>query len=159
MRVDNNSAFGEDFKWVTYPEDERIVGRERGAVLAVAAASTRCDFARRTASRVASRLTFSALRTFTPVADAGANAVTPGSIGNPDLKPERGKELEIGFETKLWNRLTLDFTYFNKKTMDAIVNQPVAPSSGFSGTPTVNLGRVDNHGFELQATLQAIDAT
>jgi TonB-dependent starch-binding outer membrane protein SusC len=54
------------------------------------------------------------------------------------------------------SRLTLDFTYFDKRTVDVIVSQPIAPSSGFPGSQLRNLGRVDNHGVELSATLQAM---
>jgi TonB-dependent starch-binding outer membrane protein SusC len=83
--------------------------------------------------------------------------VTPASQGNPDLRPEVGRELEVGFETELFRRLTLDFTYYTKQTEDLIVNQPVAPSSGFPGSVPRNLGRVDNSGLEMQATLRAVD--
>jgi hypothetical protein len=100
---------------------------------------------------------FSALRTFSPAQGPGStSAVTPSSIGNANLKPERGSEVELGFETQFFNRLDLDFTYFNKKTTDLIINQPVAPSSGFYVATPTNLGRVDNHGIEMLATLQAI---
>ena len=133
LRVDNNSAFGEDFKWVTYPEGQPLVGRERRVVVAAERArSTRCACARAYGESGRQPNAFSALRTFSPI--TGASGITPGSIGNPDLKPERGKELEVGFEANLWNRLDLDFTYFNKKTYDEILNQAVAPSSGFSAS-------------------------
>jgi hypothetical protein len=56
----------------------------------------------------------------------------------------------------LWNRLDLNVTYFTKQTYDAIISQAVAPSSGFSSSRFMNLGRVDNRGFEAQATLQAL---
>jgi hypothetical protein len=82
--------------------------------------------------------------------------VTTGTFGNSNLRPERGKELETGFEANVFSRLSLDFTYYSKHTEDEIVQQPVAPSSGFSGTQFLNLGRVDDHGVELAATLQAI---
>ncbi|MEW5917725.1 MAG: TonB-dependent receptor, partial [Gemmatimonadota bacterium] len=96
-------------------------------------------------------------RTYTPVqGPGGSNAVTPGSIGNPDLKPERGKEIELGFEAGISDRVSVDFTYFNKKTEDLILNQPVAPSSGFAGSRPVNLGRVNNRGIELLTTVQAL---
>jgi hypothetical protein len=98
-----------------------------------------------------------ALQTFNPVQGPGnTNAVTPGSIGNPDLKPERGKEVEVGFEAGVLDRFTLDFTYFNKRTTDLIINQAVAPSTGFPGDRPVNLGRVHNQGIELALTAQAI---
>jgi TonB-linked SusC/RagA family outer membrane protein len=158
IRVDNNSAFGEDLKWVTYPKfdvswvlSEESFWPWRGTGLIP---SLRLRAAYGESGRAPQ--VFSALRTYTPVqGPGGSSAVTPGSIGNPDLKPERGKEIELGFEAGISDRVSLDFTYFNKKTEDLILNQPVAPSSGFAGNRPVNLGRVDNHGIELLATIQA----
>jgi TonB-linked SusC/RagA family outer membrane protein len=156
LRVDNNSAFGDDLQWVTYPKVDAawILSEEEfwpwGEVINT--------FRLRTAYGESGRApsAFSALRTFSPVqGPGGTSGVTAGSIGNPDLKPERGKEWEMGFETVILDRLSLDFTYFTKQTIDLIVNQPVAPSTGFSGTVPLNLGRVDNSGFELSASLQA----
>jgi outer membrane receptor protein involved in Fe transport len=86
----------------------------------------------------------------------GTAGVTPGSLGNPDLKPERGTEIEAGFEAGLFNRLSLDFTFYTRRTKDAILSQQIAPSSGFAGTQTVNIGETSNQGFELQANLNAL---
>jgi TonB-linked SusC/RagA family outer membrane protein len=154
LRVDNNSAFGEDFKWVTYPKFSLswVTSDEPWWPLAGTVNSMRLRTAYGESGRQPSA--FSALQTFSPV--TGANAITPGSIGNPNLKPERGKEWEFGLESNLWNRLDVNVTYFTKRTLDAILNQAVAPSSGFAQARPVNLGRVDNQGFEFQATLQAI---
>jgi hypothetical protein len=157
LRVDNNSAFGEDFKWVTYPKVDAswVVSDEpfwgwRGVVRSLRLRAAYGESGRQPS-------VFSALRTFSPVqGPAGLNAVTPGAIGNPDLKPERGKELEAGFEAEILDRVSLDLTYFNKKTEDVIINQAVAPSSGFGGNRPVNLGRVDNQGIELMATVQML---
>jgi Outer membrane receptor proteins, mostly Fe transport len=152
LRVDNNSAFGEQFKWVTYPKvslawvlSEEPFFPRSGFLNTLKLRGAYGESGRQPAA-------FSALRTFT----ASSGLVTPGTVGNPDLKPERGKELELGFEGSMFNRLSLDFTYFTKQTRDLILSQAVAPSSGFSGSQFTNLGRVDNHGIELQATLQAI---
>jgi TonB-linked SusC/RagA family outer membrane protein len=153
FRVDNNSAFGEDFKWVTYPKAavSWVVSEEPFFKWTNVISSLRLRTAYGESGRQPNA--FSALRTFSPIPfAAGGNAVTPNALGNPELKPERGKELEVGFETTLWDRLSVDFTYFTKKTLDAIVNQPVAPSSGFSGNRVANLGRVDSDGIEVQAT-------
>jgi TonB-linked SusC/RagA family outer membrane protein len=156
LRVDNNSAFGQDFKWITYPKlsaawvvsEEPWFHWDQIKTLHLRAAYG--ESGRQPAA-------FSALRTFTPVTGAnGGNGVTPGTIGNPDLQPERGKEMELGAEADLFGRLSLNATYYNKKTFDEIVNQAIAPSSGFPGTRSANLGRVDNHGLELQTTLQAV---
>lgn len=157
LRVDNNSAFGEDLKWVTYPkldaswmisESDFWPWKDRVPTLRLRSAYGESGRAPQA---------FSALRTFSPVqGPGGTNAVTAGSLGNPDLKPERGKEWEVGFEAALGTRLSLDFTYFSKRTEDLIVNQSVAPSTGFSGTVPRNLGQVDNRGFELSASFQAL---
>jgi TonB-linked SusC/RagA family outer membrane protein len=157
VRVDNNSAFGEDFKWITYPKvdvswvvSEEPFWRWSNTVDALRLRAAYGESGRQPNA-------FVALRTFTPIqGPGGLNAVTPGSIGNPDLRPERGKEFEVGFEAEMLDRLTLDFTYFNKRTTDLIINQPVAPSSGFSGTRPVNLGEVQNDGIEFAATAQIL---
>ncbi len=157
LRVDNNSAFGEDFKWITYPKlsaawvvNEESFWPANGYVNSLKLRAAYGESGRQPQA-------FTALRTFSPAqGPGGTSAVTPNTIGNPDLKPERGKEVEVGFEGQLLSRLGLDFTYFSKRTQDVIISQSIAPSSGFSGSQFLNLGRVDNHGFELLATLQAI---
>lgn len=152
VRVDNNSAFGERFKWVTYPKvslawvlSEEPFFPQSQFVNTLKVRAAYGESGRQPAA-------FSALRTFS----ASGGFVTPGTVGNPNLKPERGKELELGFEGSMFNRLSLDFTYFSKRTLDLILSQAVAPSSGFSGSQFTNLGRVDNHGVEVQAVLQAL---
>jgi TonB-dependent SusC/RagA subfamily outer membrane receptor len=157
LRVDNNSAFGNDFKWVTYPKVGLawVVNEEPFWKWSSAINTLKLRAAYGQSGRQPNA--YAALRTFLPVpGPAGSNAVTPNSFGNPDLKPERGTELEVGFESELFNRLSLDVTYFSKQTKDEILNQPLAPSSGFTGNQFVNLGRVDNHGIEVQGTLRAL---
>jgi hypothetical protein len=160
VRVDNNSAFGEDFDWITYPKvdvswvvSEEPFWRWRSAINTLRLRAAYGESGRQPA-------TFIALQTFTPTqGPGGSNAVTPGSIGNPDLRPERGKEIEVGFEAGFLDRFSVDFTYYSKRTTDLIINQAVAPSSGFSGTRPMNLGRVDNDGMELSATAQLLRRT
>ena len=37
VRVDDNSAFGENFEWITYPEGRSELGHQRGAMVQTAA--------------------------------------------------------------------------------------------------------------------------
>ncbi|NNM17737.1 MAG: SusC/RagA family TonB-linked outer membrane protein, partial [Croceitalea sp.] len=86
--------------------------------------------------------------------DAGTGtSITTNQIdnfrANPDLKPELLEELEFGFESKFWkNRISVDFTYFDRKTNDLIVTEPLSPSTGFSFTQS-NIGEIQNEGIEF----------
>jgi outer membrane receptor protein involved in Fe transport len=86
----------------------------------------------------------------------GEAGLSPGVFGNSELKPERSSEIEFGFEANLFDRLSLDFTYFSKRTKDAILQQPTAPSGGFPGTQAVNVGETKKPWVELQAAFQAL---
>jgi TonB-dependent starch-binding outer membrane protein SusC len=156
LRVDNNSAFGDKFKWITYPKVSAswIVNEEPfwhvGFINSLQLRAAWGESGR-------APLALSALRAYLPVQGPnGSNAFTAGAFGNSDLRPERGKEVEAGFQSDLWNRLHLDFTYYNKHTTDEIVAQPIAPSLGFTGTQFQNLGQVNNNGIELQANVQVL---
>jgi hypothetical protein len=77
-------------------------------------------------------------------------------VGNPELRAEKGKEVELGFEAGLLNdRLGLELTYYNKKTTDAILSFPVPGSVG-GNSPDVNVGALVNRGFEIVATARPI---
>ncbi len=72
-------------------------------------------------------------------------------LGNPDLKPERVKGSEVGADLRFFgSRLNFDFTYYHQKTVDILVQRPVAPSSGFSNIYQ-NSGEMLNSGFEVEA--------
>src|SRR5512146_1658294 len=154
VRSDDHSAFGANFNRVIYPKfslsyvlsDEPwfkipMVGRNLSS------------FRFRAAYGQSGKAptTYASIRTYSPTAGPGdAAAVTPNTVGNPKLGPEKGKELEIGFDASAWQeRLGIEFTYYNKKTVDAILDKVVAPSSGQAGTQPINLGGILNSGIEL----------
>ncbi|MBD5231813.1 MAG: SusC/RagA family TonB-linked outer membrane protein [Bacteroidales bacterium] len=76
--------------------------------------------------------------------------------GNPNLKWEANKTLDLGLEGSLFgNRLNFTIGYFDKRSSDMIFSLPTAPSMGYiigSGssmkTP-INLGELANRGWEL----------
>ena len=158
VRVDNNSAFGEDFDLATYP-------KVSGSWVVSEEPFWKLDFLNTLKLRAAFGVSgqqpdaFAALRTYAPVTGTQDQpAVTPQFVGNPDLKPERGVEIEAGFEAGLFDRLSLEFTYFDKRTKDAILLRPVAPSLGFPGAQFVNIGEVSNRGIELGARAQLLNS-
>nr|MDQ3387985.1 TonB-dependent receptor [Gemmatimonadota bacterium] len=79
-------------------------------------------------------------------------AVSPRSLGNPSLGPERSAEFEGGFDAGLFgDRLGLELTYYNKRTTDAILLRDVPPSTGFTGSQFINAGEIRNSGVEMLA--------
>ncbi|HSJ31375.1 MAG TPA: SusC/RagA family TonB-linked outer membrane protein [Longimicrobiales bacterium] len=85
-----------------------------------------------------------------------AIGVRPGATGNPLLKAETGKEIEVGFDAGFLNdRLGIEFTYFRKRLEDQIDNIPVPPSLGVNG-PDMNIGVMENKGIELVANARLI---
>jgi hypothetical protein len=72
------------------------------------------------------------------------------TTGNPGLSPERTTEYEAGFDASLFgDRVSAQFTYFNKTSRDALISVPLPPSFGLTGARLDNLGRVRNSGIEV----------
>lgn len=157
IRVDNNSAFGEDFKWVTYPKGSLSWVVNEMPFWNVDAISTLRVRAAYGASGHQPDA-FAALRTFQPVTiSGGEGGVTPQFVGNPNLKPERGRELEMGFDAGLFSeRLGVHFNFYSGRTDDAILLKPLAPSNGFPGSQYVNAGSLQNRGVELTLDAQLV---
>ena len=153
VRVDNNSAFGSELNRVFYPKASlSYVISEEPFFNLPRVDNLRLRLAWGQAGN--SPGPFDALQSYTTsvvtLPTGSASALRYGSFGNPDLKPERGSEIEAGFEAGMFNgRLNLDLTYYNKKTKDALLPVDVPPSSGFAGTRLVNLGEIANSGIEL----------
>jgi hypothetical protein len=60
--------------------------------------------------------------------------------------------MEFGFDVRFFqNRLGLDFTYYDGKTTDDILNASISMTSGF-GRTSVNLGEMTNKGVEMLLT-------
>ena len=152
LRVDDNSAFGNNFSWVKYPKLSAAWVASEESWWPTAAVS---QFKLRAAYGETGQqpATFSALRTYAAITTgSGISGVTPNSIGNEDLKPERGKEFESGFDASLLgDRLGLEFNVYRRTTDDAILAATVSPSSGFAGTRFTNIGQLRTQGVELQA--------
>jgi outer membrane receptor protein involved in Fe transport len=75
--------------------------------------------------------------------------VASNIIGNPDLKPERQREYEFGFDLGLFDdRAQFEATYYDKFTSDLVLSVPVAPSTGAT-VQFQNVGELTNKGVEL----------
>jgi TonB-linked SusC/RagA family outer membrane protein len=150
LRADDNSAFGQDFSLVYYPKASATWVISEEPFWTVPGVNT---LRLRTAYGFTGQQpgAFDALRTYVAVAGPGdISTVTPGTVGNPELGPERASELELGFDAGfLQDRVGLEFTYYTQKTEDAILLQSVAPSTGFAGSRFINVGSLANRGLEV----------
>ena len=157
IRVDNNSAFGTNFNRIAYPKfsvsyvaSEEPALRDRLRRLSVNSLKLRGAWGQ--AGRAPNP--YSATQTYSvstaTLGSTSVSALRTSAFGNPNLKPERGEEIELGFDAgALDDRLALDFTFYNKVTNDLLVALPVAPSNGFQSSPQTNFGSIRNRGFEV----------
>ena len=87
----------------------------------------------------------------------GTNGSAISGIANGNLKWEKNKALNIGLDLTLWNRLSLTFDYYTRKTSDLIFDLPVSAvpgyfSSQYALTSPQNVGELKNTGYELTIT-------
>lgn len=72
-----------------------------------------------------------------------------GTVADPNLHPEREREIEGGIDAGLFNsRLSLSLTGYQKDNTDLLLQAALAPSTGF-GTRIFNGGSIRNRGAEV----------
>jgi TonB-dependent starch-binding outer membrane protein SusC len=149
-RFDGHSAFGEDFGMQMYPKLSAswvVSDHDFWPVHLVEAFRLRGAIGEAGQAPGA----FDAVRTWNPVAgDDGQPGFTPSNLGNPNLGPERTREVELGFEGSMIDgRLGLETTFYRQDTYDALVGMRPIPSLGFASRQLQNVGHVRNTGYEV----------
>jgi hypothetical protein len=150
VRLDDNSAFGTEFDAAIYP-------KVSGTWVLHEEPFWNLDwvnqFRLRGAWGAAGQQpgTFDASRLYAPqIGYQDQPGLVPSAFGNPALKPERGEEIEIGFDSDfLDGRLSFVYTRFERWTRDAIVSRGIPRSLGFPGGQIVNIGLVRGWGNEF----------
>jgi outer membrane receptor protein involved in Fe transport len=80
----------------------------------------------------------------------------PQTIGNPNIKPERLNELEVGLDGAfLGERMRLEATYYNRRLTDLLVRPQLATSTGINAA-VLNGGEMTTKGYEFGLTLVPI---
>ena len=153
LRADAASAFGADERWQYFPKF--------GASFDV----SRMDWWEESVGGVVPRLRLRGALGYSGGQPAGsfdrlsnyvfeqsgpnAGAVNSTQQGNPGLRPERQRELELGADVELLGgRLGVEATYYDKVVSDLILPQQVRPSSGYLSQLS-NVGELENSGIEL----------
>ena len=91
-----------------------------------------------------------------PTQNGLGGLVTSITRAQPNLGPERSKELEAGFDLGLYKSYSdISFTYYDSKTVDVILFTPQAPASGFLQQAS-NAGTITNKGIEVALNVRPI---
>lgn len=155
LRVDGNSAFGQDLGLQAYPKlsasyvlsDEPFFPKNLGQVKLRGAwgQSGRAPGA------------FDAVKTWNAVGWGGQPAFYPQNIGSPTLGPERTTEIELGSDVSVLNdRVSGEFTWYHRITSDALFKVSQQPSEGLWNAQLSNVGKIKNAGVELALRGQPI---
>ena len=158
LRIDGNSAFGENFGLQPYPRATFSWVASDESFWPVDLGELKFRVAWGHAGRAPGA--FDAVRTWQPLPWLDKTAFDPRNVGNPELGPERTIELETGFDGSFFDeRMRATFTYYNQETQDALIPVQVIPSTGFlpsgdfasatGGAQLRNVGTLSNTGIEL----------
>lgn len=162
VRGDDNSAFGRDFGLIYYPAVNAswVIGEEPWFPQTNVLTSLRV---RAAYGKSGLRPDFRDAETFfapaaVQVSNSSVAAVTLQNTGNEDLEPEKTTEYEFGFDVGLFDeRVSLEATYFDKKSKDALISRNLPASIGLTATVIDNLGSIRNWGAELGLNALAVD--
>ncbi|HSJ31633.1 MAG TPA: TonB-dependent receptor [Longimicrobiales bacterium] len=156
LRMDASSTFGADERWQMYPKvsgswvlsDEPFMESVRGDWLTQLRLRGALGYAGNQPPLGSAYSRFSRYGTTISVDRIGL--VPLAQAGNPELRPERQREYEVGFDVSTFSdRASLAFTYYNQYTKDLLLSRPFAPSTGV-GSVLDNVGELSNKGIEFQ---------
>ena len=85
-----------------------------------------------------------------------ATGCSLGQAGNPKLKPETTREVELGTDFTLFDRLGIELTHVNSTTKNQILPVPTAATLGFS-TQWQNAGTLASTTWEAAANLPVMN--
>lgn len=154
LNLEGSSAFGENERYQLFPRvgvswvvDQEPFWANSGVGNVLSTLRLRAAYGQTGAQPPGA---FSIFNNFANTSIGGLPGLFPSSLaGNPDLKPERQREYEGGFEAGfLSDRVSLEFTYYDQLTDDLVLSVPLPLSSGFT-SQLQNIGEVSNRGVEI----------
>jgi TonB-linked SusC/RagA family outer membrane protein len=163
LRSDNNSAFGQNFGFIKYPSvsgswvinDESFFPKQN-IVPSLRLRAAYGQSGQRPNFRDA--ITYFNAQTVA-VSGTDVPGIIVGGTGNINLRPEKSKEFEMGFDAGLFgNRANLELTRYRKHTDDLLIAVPLPGSLGLTATQFKNLGSSQNIGWEGQLTTAIYDS-
>jgi TonB-linked SusC/RagA family outer membrane protein len=149
VRRDGSSLFGSNERWQTYG---RVAVAYRMAQESWWPFETFTEFKPRYAVGTAGGRPGFTSQYQTWGVSGNTGAVSKGTLGNPDLKPEFTVEQEMGLDMILANKYQIELTYAKQRTTNNIISMTTAGLTGY-GNQFRNEGAIEGSTYE--ATFQA----
>jgi len=153
LRLDGNSAFGDEVGLQAYPSAEASYILSDAPFWTGGLETVLSQFKLRAAWGQTGNFPdpFTKDFTFSAIPFRGTPAPRFANPGNEDLGPERTSTLEGGFESSFFEgRFGIDFTVYRSRTTDALFEVPEQPATGL-GEQFRNVGEIRNLGTEISA--------
>jgi outer membrane receptor protein involved in Fe transport len=158
MRIDANSTFGDDVQVEAYPKfgasyilsDEVFFQQALGGLVN----TLKLRFAYGQTGKFPDP--FLRDRSFDATQFRGQSAARFDNPGNTDLGPEVVTTIEPGIDLAVLDqRVSVQFTYFDAKTTEAMMFVPEQPVTGL-GSQLRNVGEITNSGIELEMNVNVL---
>jgi TonB-dependent starch-binding outer membrane protein SusC len=157
LRADASSTFGADERWQMYPKiagsyvlSEEPFFQESGLSNVIGQLRLRAAL-----GYAGNQPPLGSAYARTPRFRGEVNVNRQGLVplaqgGNPDLRPERQREFEFGFDIATpGERIGLSLTRYDQLTDDLLLSRVFAPSTGVSSILD-NVGSLSNKGWEVE---------
>ncbi len=165
VRNDVSSSFGEENRWQLYPKfsGAYILSEEefwKNSSLANVMPSFKLRASYGQSGNLTAIGAYDRFSNYNSVSLPGLPGVSaPAQYGNPDIKPERQTEKEIGLDVSfLKGRLGLEVSYYDKAVQDLLLPVTLRPSTGYL-TQFQNIGNMVNKGFELMLRAVPVESS
>ncbi|MCU4177758.1 TonB-dependent receptor [Carboxylicivirga sp. N1Y90] len=84
---------------------------------------------------------------------------TPPAIPNPELTWEENEIFNIGFDSRLFNRLNFSLEYYNRTTKNLLQDLPISSTAGFTSRLINSNASLNNSGIEMDFTVDLVRNT
>ena len=89
-------------------------------------------------------------------ANANLNGALLSSLENTSIKWEENNNFNVGIEATLWSRFEFGLEYYQRRTVDMLMEKPMATSLGFDSY-WANVGEMLNSGLEFTTKLNVVN--
>ncbi len=91
-------------------------------------------------------------------ANANLNGALLSSLENTSIKWEENNNFNVGIEAILWEHVDFGLEYYQRRTVDMLMEKPLATSLGFDSY-WANVGEMLNSGIEFNSKISVISST